>query len=961
MVMRSKWMSPCQVWRRSLLAACTVLLTLMAAPSAAQTLGAGSIQGLVTDESGAPMPGVTITATSPALLVPQVVVVSAADGAYRFATLPVGVYAIEFELAGFQRFSRRDLRLNAGFVATVNVVMVIGALEESVTVVGASPVVDIRTTTTQTNVTKEALEDIPVGRTWNSILGMAAGVRVNNPDVAGSTTGDAPNYSAYGVSGQNTPMIEGLNTREGANSACFYYDYSAFEEVQIKALGAGADVGTPGVVFQGIVKSGGNEFHGRYFFAGHTDKLPLQSDNVTDALKAKGVTGGNSMIWYYDVSGDLGGRLIRNKLWFYGAVLRQQSKATLIGYSKAPGPDGRYGTADDEEGFNTNLVPNETLKLTYQLAPKHKLIGFFQHNKRATFERGGSRFVPYERTYNYDFAPTAAKGEWQSTLTDSLLVNAQGGYVWYWTNFAAQEGINRAGNPSRRDIATGMQLGPPARIYRSFRRHWQASGSATYFANSARFGQHELKAGYDLHWEHRADGIEGDRPSGNYELVFDNGRPIQIVFANLPVDSSGSKMDNFAAFIQDSWTIGRRLTLNLGLRAERYKNWVDPVTKAQGQFGDAGQFPRVDILTWDSLMPRVGLVFDLTGDARTVVKATWGVFGWNPAVDFSAGYNRGTRTTYTYRWTDPNGNGDYDAGEVNLDRNGPAFLSQAGATTIQLNPDLKQPTTVEASLALERELIANLGVRVAFVRKDVKNTISNINTLRPYSAWTIPLNVRDPGPDGIVGTADDGGSLTIYDYAPAFRGAAFVNTVPTNAPDGRADRYDTYEVTVVKRRSGGWDGSASLAVTKNERWVSAIITNPNQEIYPLDETWNWSFKLGGTYAAPWGVNLGAFWTGLSGTQQQRTFIFRGLPQTGTLTLPMEKLGAQALPDLHSVNLRLGKSFRIGQYRLDFNADLFNAFNVSTVRAQTFASGPTYGAITSIFSPRIVRIGTTLSF
>ena len=238
-------------------------LTLAGSTVGAQTLGSGAIQGAISDESGAPMPGVTVSASGPALQVPQLTVVSGPDGSYRFPTLPVGTYTITYELSGFNKVVRQDQRLNAGFVATINVVMNVGALEESVTVVGDSPVVDIKTTAGQTNVTTEMLQNTPVTRTWNNILAMAAGVRVNAPDVGGSSTGDAPNYSAYGVGGQNTPMIEGLNTRENNSAAGFYYDFAAFEEVQVKALGNGADVGTPGTNFVGIVKSGGNQFHGQ--------------------------------------------------------------------------------------------------------------------------------------------------------------------------------------------------------------------------------------------------------------------------------------------------------------------------------------------------------------------------------------------------------------------------------------------------------------------------------------------------------------------------------------------------------------------------------------------------------------------------------------------------------------------------------------------------------------------------
>jgi len=931
-------------------------------PLAAQTLGSGAIQGTIRDESGAPMPGVTVTASGPALQVPQVSTVSGTDGGYRLPSLPVGTYQLVYELSGFQRVVRTDQRLNAGFVATINVAMVVGTLQESVTVLGASPVVDITNTTGQTNVTTEMLENTPLTRNWNSILAMAAGVRVNSPDVGGSSTGDAPNYSAYGVGGQNTPTIEGLNTRENNSAAGFYYDFNAFEEVQVKALGNGADVGTPGTNFVGIVKSGGNEFHGRYFAAGHSDKLGLQSSNIDDNLRAQGVTAGTRLLSYVDVSADLGGRLIRDKLWFYGGVIYQKNKRTNIGYSESAGADGRYGTADDVPGFDRNIVPNQTLKLSFQPSIKNKLIGFVQHNKRATPERDGTRFSPFEHTYNYDFAPTAAKGEWQATPTDRLLFNVLGGYVWYWTNFDAQDGMDRRGNPSTRDLTTGFTLGPPERIYRSFRRHWQSTGSVTYFAGSGRFGEHELKAGYQADWEHRSSGIEPDRASGNYVLIFDNGVPLQIITKDLPNDSSGSKMTNYAVYAQDAWRIGRRLTLNLGLRLEQYHNWVDDVTKAQGQFGGSGSYPGLDILTWNSLAPRLGLAYDLTGKAKTVFKATAGIYYFNPGVDFSVNYNRGGTTNTTYRWRDLNGNRDYDTGEVNLAANSPDFISQTGPSTLRLNPDLKSPKTYEMSASFEHEVAANFGVKLGYVHKTLTGDISNINVLRPYEAYDVAIPRIDPGPDGVTGTADDGGTMVLYDYNRAYAGAAFVATQPVNRPTARDDTYRTIEFTAIKRRSRNYDVMFSYAATKNHRWIIGVPTSPNDDINALDETWQWQSKLAVSYSAPFGIQLAAWWQGLSGAQFQRTYVFRQMPQSGTLTMRMDKFGAQALPALHTVNLRTGKRFAIGNnVNLELALDAFNLLNSNTITGSTWASGPTYGAITSIFSPRILRLGTTISF
>lgn len=933
----------------------TALLLFVAPPALDAQTGTGVIEGAVVDESKSALPGVTVTLTGVALQVRSRVVVTDSDGTYRFPPLPPGSYDVDYELTGFQSVKRQDVRLNIGFVARLNVEMKVGTLEETITITGQSPVVDVKTTSAQTNFTQEMLETAPVARTMWQVFAMTPGVRVtSSPDVGGNTVGNQQSYGAYGVGGQNTPMVEGMNTREGTDSAGFFYDYSSFEEVQIKALGNGAEVATPGTNFVGIVKSGGNTFSGRYYAAGSNSSM--EGDNLDDDLRANGVGQGDGLNYFYDLSGDLGGRILRDKLWFYGSLVRQQRETTKAGYSRTAGSDGRYGTADDEPGVNKAIVTNQSLKLSYQPRPNLKVIAYGQRNVKNEPERDGSRTRPLENTYVYTFIPVVWKGEVQGTPTSKLLFNVIAGNVYYWANRPAQPGVNRADNPSRTDIATGMLLGPP--IVQSFRlrEHYQSSGGLSFFAS----GGHELRVGYNVDLEN----LEFDRRShegGSYLLRFDNGRPLQITTYNFPIPGEGNKMDNYGVFIQDTWTVSPRLTLNLGLRAERYHSYVEAGSKPAGQFSQAVTFPAVDILTWDAIAPRLGVAFDATGDGKTVLKATYGRYNHNPGVDFSEQYNRNGQTTTTYRWTDRNGNNNYDAGEVNLDLNGPDFISTAGASTTPLNPNLEQPVTTEFSASLEREVASNFSMKMTYVDKAQSGLFAPLNVLRPYSAYDIPLTRRDPGPDGVAGTPDDGGDVTFYDYNPAYRGAAFVSNMPSNAPEGRGDRYRSIEFTAIKRRSSNFDVMASFGATKNRRHLTTHAASPNDETFPLDTTWNWQTKVTAGYEAPFGINLGAYYQGLSGTPQQRTYVFRSVPQSGTVTLAMEEFGATVLPTLHTVNLRVSKPLSIQRYRLQLQADMYNLLNVNTVTGRTVASGPSYGQITAFMPARVLQFGASVSF
>ena len=278
---------------RQLLWSVSLLFGLAVAPLAGQS-GTGDIEGSITDNSGAALPGVTVTAKSPALQVPEVTVISEGGGAYHLRNLPAGVYEVRFSLSGFRPIVRQDLRLTTGFVASVNIEMAVGGVEESIVVVGASPVVDVKTTASQTTFTQELLNTAPLTRTMWQVLGMTPGVRLGSLDIGGNTTGSQTSYTSYGQGGAGATMMDGFDTsHDGAGVSAFYLDYGAFEEVQVKALGAGADVPNAGTTFQGIVKSGGNQFHGRYVFAGQSEGMT--GDNLDAALIAQGVRNGDKL------------------------------------------------------------------------------------------------------------------------------------------------------------------------------------------------------------------------------------------------------------------------------------------------------------------------------------------------------------------------------------------------------------------------------------------------------------------------------------------------------------------------------------------------------------------------------------------------------------------------------------------------------------------------------------------
>jgi len=255
-----------------------------------------------------------------------------------------------------------------------------------------------------------------------------------------------------------------------------------------------------------------------------------------------------------------------------------------------------------------------------------------------------------------------------------------------------------------------------------------------------------------------------------------------------------------------------------------------------------------------------------------------------------------------------------------------------------------------------------------YVYKVLGGQLTDTNILRPYSAYSIPITRRDPGPDGVLNTGDDAGSVTLYDYTSAYRGAAFSSTQTVNS--GNTDRFHSIEFTLTKRSSSRWMGQVSYFAVKNHRWIARNFNTPNDEFFPIDDTWSWAGNVTGTYRLPAGFSVSGFLQSKSGVQGQRTYIFRqadpdgGPPiaQNGNTTLRVDRYGSQKLPAFNILNLRATKEFRLGAGRkLGIDMDVFNALNSATPTGLTFASGPTFGFATGVVPARIVRFGGRFTF
>jgi len=965
-------------WLNRAIAAVVVTASVLLPVAATAQTQYGSLRGSVADQSDAALPGVTVTLSSPALLVEQTTI-SDGTGQYRFEQLPVGTYKVSFELSGFQNTIRDGIQIPAGFNATVNMQLRVGSLEETVTVSGASPVVDVTSSTPSISVPADVLADkLPVTRVMQSVLGVAPGVQQSGaPDLGGGNVGTTT-FVAYGLTGQSTPLLEGINTRRSANNVETNYDFTAIEDFQITTFGGDAEKALPGVGLNAIIKSGGNSFSGRHEVTIEDEKL--EGNNLTPQIRAQGTNNPQLILTALDLADSAGGPVIKNKWWFFGAYHLNRSRRTALGYL----------LPDKTPGDSYVRAQNYTGKTTLQLGPKTKIIGFYTKYTQLFPDRNGSATTPYGSTVKFVEPAAEYKVELQGVPSSRLVYNILVGHHGYHADYYAKPD---QGRPTSIDQATNINAGPTLGQDRRTRQSPQVGGSVSYVPDRSFLGRHQVKAGTTWMFQYTGTN-EPDGVHGNYQLVFNQGNPVQINVYNYPLASNLQHLTEGGAFIQDTWRPAERVTVNLGLRFDSFHSWIPEQTKPAGAFGSPWDVtvtpargselkqPFVDAGTWRNIAPRLGIVWDIAGNGSTVLKGSIGRYNNTPGDDYSAAYNLNVATITAFRWSGPCGqqsqtnglwdaNGytcDYVPGSVNLDPNGASFLSVSGGSNggaaklpnTKLNTDLEEQFTRAYQVFIERELMPTLAVRGGVSYAQNLNTWQQVPNLTPYSAWNVARTVYDPGPNvtptltGTVGTP-----IAVFDLDPAYRGAAFSQTVYRNRPAEFADSFTTYEATLTKRSSGRWSAIASYSVTKNHQFVNGVPTNPNLALHNLDTSAPWSARLSGSYDLPWHWDVSAQLIVQNGLLAARTATYN-LPNSGALALRVEDPTSKG-PRRQNLNVRIAREFRIAKQRLRFSAEGLNVTNNAAPYAMTLSTGQQYGRITTISTPRIARLGVSYSF
>ena len=920
----------------------------------------GTIQGRVMDAQGAVLPGVTVTATSPSAIGAQTTVTSE-TGNYRFPAVPPGNYEVSYELAGFSTLKRAGISITLGFTANVNVELTLATLQETVTVSGASPVIDTSTTRVVQNFKLEQLQSLPNGRDMWSLLAVTPAVQMSRIDVGGNRAGTQTGYTAYGQSGQVRVLIEGINSTEGTTGAGFYFDYSSLEEVFLGTSGQSAEMPNPGVQSQFIAKSGGNQLSGEGYLDWYNNSL--QGSNIPDhyltptAFRNQPIRAhSNEIDRYYDTAINIGGPIKRDKVWWFGTYRTQ--------FNAIQQPNFTF-----DKTFDTKLW-NPVGKVTYQVSQKHKLIGYYQWGQKIQANRlpfGTYTYTSESATNRQDSGSWVYKGEWNATLTDKLYVEARyGDFGYYFPQIT-----NGTDDYFWRDSGTLEILGSHQKNQNDRdRKQW--NGAATYFVDSAK-GSHTLKIGAEilkeLQWFGVLQGV-----GGNIEHVYNNGVSNQVIFRIPTATQVGGLKDNdqghlttenaldqTSLFVNDTWSVGR-MTVNGGVRWDRYHGWLPEQNQLGATVGPvvvaAKSFAETDLFTWNQIAPRIGVAFDLTGDGKTVLKGNYGLYWHNPGVGVPSDVNPNTGTkSATYGWNDINGDRRWQAGEQT------ALQSASLEGAVRLDPNIKAPYTHEAAGWIERQLSDTIGIRAGYVYKTEEDLISLYIPTRGLDVFArsgVPFTFVDIGVDGARGTADDR-PLSYVGLPSANAGALFPTTqVAMNLP--QFARYKTIETSLNKRYGSKWSASLGGAYTWMTDFPNGFPQNPNQP--GVEDRTVWNFKASGSYDAPFGIRVSPVLRHQSGSNYARTTSIAyptGITGSGT-TVYLEPMNANREDNVWVFDVRGEKTINLkARMRARLFVDFFNLTNSSASETISRATGLGYQRPAAILAPRTSRVGVRFLF
>ncbi|MDH5706489.1 MAG: carboxypeptidase regulatory-like domain-containing protein [Candidatus Aminicenantes bacterium] len=922
-----------------LLVLLTILLLVLSPLAFSQSKDTGAVVGKAVDTENEPLPGVTITLSSPNLMGERTFVTTE-TGEYRFPALPPGVYTVKAELQGFKTVLRENVRVTTTVRLTIDFTMELTALEEEVTVIAESPTVDIKTSeTASVTLADEILRNVPYSNFAMDIVNLAPGVTGNVAYGASSDTG-----IAYQVDGVDVSDPE-------AGSAWVFVDPNIVEEAKIMGIGANAEYGNfTGVIFNLVTKSGGNEFSGHFegIFQGD-GKRDLdtgeftpnfwQADNTTDYqsdfpdLTPPGLK-------LYDFGAHLGGPIQKDKVWFFigGQYYRSFRKVT--------------GFPEDVD----YKQPRGFLKITSQLTSKTSIMAYYEYDAYNGINRDAGATVSAVATVNQKSPDSVGNFSLTHILSPKTFFDLKFAFFTGYYYLDPETGMDVNAHFNEND---NMLYDSSGYFFYADRDRYQANASVTHYAEDFIQGNHDFKFGVEFEYGKVRNRYGFTGPNATYydDLTgygaygyYYTGNYLAFQYEGYDTNTRYMRIEEF---VQDTWKVSDRLSINLGLRASHMFGTIKDVSGT--------------VYKEFRLAPRIGFTFDILGDKSTVFKAHYGQFA------------EAMLSSYHDRLNPASAYSDFISSYWDVVGNvWVPYETITHEELYSLDPDLKHPYMDQFTVGIERELFRDASFSVTFIYRNWRNIIGPIDTLATYS----PVTVNDP---------ETGDPYTVYEIDDANAHAYVLKNLTEDDAYFGLKPYRKYwglEFLFNKRFSDKWQllasyvysqakGTLDNAFADDIGWGGAT-DDPNFWINTeghstYDPTH--MVKIQGTYILPLDIHLTAYFRAITGNSWTRRYRTQRFNQ-GRITFLTEPRGSNHYPIYKLLDLRLEKTFMLAEkYRFGFMFDVFNVFNADTITYWgtridydwLLTTDPDYYTSTEghnllgIVSPRQVRIGIRLIF
>ncbi len=926
---------------------CIAVLALSSAAAVfGQMIPTGQLVGTVTDTEKAPLPGVNVTISSPSLMLPQMATTTSENGSFRFFSLPSGTYKVVFEMPGFRGVVREGIIVSASRTVSLDIALEQGGIEESITVIGESPTVDLKQTQTGTTFTKDLIAALPLSRDLASIFNSAPGMFART-----SFGSDARS---------NNFVVDGVKMQDPVTGDPYQtVPWNAIDEVSIETGSQKAEYGAvKGALVNVITKAGGNIFSGGLNF--YYRSKSLQSDN-TQGTPFEGQFVG--FRYQYLPGFSLGGPIIKDKVWFFTSLDYDKSSSYTQGF---PAP-ATYGGAQPEAApiGQTTIAPFG--KVTFQLSDRDKLIvsGYWRGYKWD--HRDASRWTVLNANPREDSAVTIATAQWTRTMSKDVLFNLKGSWYSLHQYLLANDSLS----PLVDEATDNINHGGYGSDWWYTRRRAEMTSDLTWYKDNW-LGSHEFKFGADA--EFSFDGTECQYyQDPHFEGVFPEGFKAVDIFLwdgapNWAWVGTELKQKNnlvqVGGFLQDTWSPAKRLTVNLGVRLDYSQGSYPPQKKRNSDEWTNEETIRA--MSFTMFSPRAGATYALTPDGKTVLKASFGRY-YAPML------------MIYYYFNNPNQRSSFMA-QLNPDWSVNYTTPVQSPGTTAVDPNIESPFADEFSVGIERELFEDFSASATFIAKWEKNLIDDVD--RAHLDWEHYVQTGElvwSGYTAVQGTDPfTGDPVTFYEMNDTFGNYGFVFQ---NVP-GTARKYTGLEFKLTKRLSNRWAMQSSY-VWSNGRGIlntsrdqstgfTGFYDDPNSMINAygrLDYQREHLVKVQGTYMAPMGITISGYYQFGSGVPYTRVIrsyeAGLGSLYQGGVSIFAEARGNRRLPDQHLLDLRIEKAFNVGRGEIALQFDAYNVFNnnkaTSVGNVTDYDMFLDHQAVYGIMGPRYFQLGVIYRF